>query len=175
MHLSLEIIFPGSNWEAEQVFHSRRGKLHILILLYNPDHPTYFQVVSFALGCAVVLVFPTEEELCNTFPYKCHGNHQSSRPLLYTTEQPKTYFHAPNVGREHRIWADVDISGFGFRLEVVPLRFHLFYSQSRIKRLGKERSIIATQKHACKGKVRLTTYSSSIWSTSRDRETHRLP
>lgn len=62
MHLSLQIIFLSSNWEAEQVFHSRRGKFHILILLYSPDHPTYFQIVSFALGCAVLLVFPIEED-----------------------------------------------------------------------------------------------------------------
>lgn len=137
MHLSLEIIFPGSNWEAEQVFHSRSGKFHILILLYSPDHSTYFQVVSFVLGCAVVLVFPQRRRLCNTFPLKCHGNHKSSRPLIYTTEQPKRYFHEPKVGREHRTWADVHISGFSFRLEVFSLRFHLFYPQSRAKRLGK--------------------------------------
>lgn len=79
------------------------------------------------------------------------------------------------VGREHGIWADVDISGFGFRLEIVPLRFRLFCIQSRIKRLGKERSIFATQKHACKGKVRWKTCSNSTWSTSRKGETHRLP
>lgn len=62
MHLSLEIIFPGSNWEAEQVFHSRRGKFHILILLYSTDHPVYFQMVSFALGFAAMLAFFTEED-----------------------------------------------------------------------------------------------------------------
>lgn len=82
---------------------------------------------------------------------------------------------ALNVGREHRIWADVDISGFGFRLKIVPLRSHLFYAQSRIKSLGKERSTIAPQKQTCKGKVRLKTYSNSIWSTSKNGETHRLP
>lgn len=80
-----------------------------------------------------------------------------------------------NVGRECRTWADVNISGFGFRLEIVPLRFHLFCTQSRIKRLGEERSIIATQKHACKGKLRLKTSSNSMWSTSRNGETHKLP
>lgn len=82
---------------------------------------------------------------------------------------------ALNVGREHRIWEDVDISGFGFRLEIVPLRFHLYYTLSRIKRLGKEKRITATQKHARKGKVRLKTYRNSIWSPSRNGETHRLP
>lgn len=38
------------------------------------------------------------------------------------------------MGREQRIWADLDESCFGFKLEIVPLRFNLSYAQIGIKR-----------------------------------------